>query len=77
MATSFILLLCCVMCSSFLCILFSIYLTRCRGGTPCGVKPIENVPGVENFDVTSMVETHTKYADAIPNILRLIRFCEP
>ena len=33
-----------------------------RGGTQtCGTKPIENVPGVENYDVTNLVESHTKY----------------
>ena len=48
-----------------------------RGGTPCGTKPIQGVPGIENYDVTSMVETHTKYADAIPNILQHVRFSEP
>lgn len=48
-----------------------------RGGTPCGVKPIKDVPGVENYDVTDMVESHTKYADALPNILQHVRFSEP
>eukprot|EP00804_Cyclotella_cryptica_P000429 CCRYP_020670-RB/>CCRYP_020670-RB protein AED:0.04 eAED:0.04 QI:330/0.85/0.75/1/0.57/0.5/8/1053/1250 len=48
-----------------------------RGGTPCGTKPILDVPGVENYDVTSLVESHTKYGDAIPNILKVIRFGEP
>jgi hypothetical protein len=48
-----------------------------RGGTPCGIKPVKDVPGVENYDVTSLVESHTKYADAIPTILQHIRFSEP
>ncbi|KAL7541962.1 hypothetical protein ACHAXR_011403 [Thalassiosira sp. AJA248-18] len=48
-----------------------------RGGTPCGVKAIKDVPGVENYDVTEMVESHMKYADAIPNILQKVRFSEP
>mmetsp|Transcript_18689 Transcript_18689/g.40485 ORF Transcript_18689/g.40485 Transcript_18689/m.40485 type:complete len:192 (+) Transcript_18689:1-576(+) len=48
-----------------------------RGGTPCGTKPIVDVAGVENFDVTNMVESHTKYGDAVPSILQMIRFCEP
>jgi len=48
-----------------------------RGGTPCGTKPIKDVPGVENYDVTHLVESHTKYGDAIPNILQYIRFSEP
>ena len=53
------------------------YCLTLRGGSPCGIKPILDVPGVENYDVTSLVETHTKYADAIPNILKMVRFCEP
>lgn len=48
-----------------------------RGGTPCGTKPILDVPGVENYDVTGLVESHTKYGDAMPNILKMIRFGEP
>lgn len=48
-----------------------------RGGTPCGVKAIKDVPGVENCNVTDLVESHTKYGDAIPNILQRVRFSEP
>jgi len=48
-----------------------------RGGTPCGTKAIKDVPGVENYDVTHLVESHTKYGDAIPNIMQHIRFSEP
>jgi len=48
-----------------------------RGGTPCGIKPIKDVPGVENCDVTSLVESHTKYANAIPSIMQKVRFSEP
>lgn len=48
-----------------------------RGGVPYGTKPAKDVPGVENYDVTSLVESHTKYADAIPSILQHVRFSEP
>ena len=48
-----------------------------RAGIPCGVKPIKDVPGVENYDVTHYVETHTNYADAVPSILQHVRFSEP
>lgn len=48
-----------------------------RGGVPCGTKPIKDVPGVENYDVTCMVESHTKYGDAVPYILQHVRFSEP
>mmetsp|Transcript_26915 Transcript_26915/g.56828 ORF Transcript_26915/g.56828 Transcript_26915/m.56828 type:complete len:1346 (-) Transcript_26915:42-4079(-) len=48
-----------------------------RGGTPCGTRAIEGVPGVENYDVTNMVESHTKYGDAVPYILQHVRFSEP
>jgi len=48
-----------------------------RGGTPCGTKPIKDVPGIENYDVTTLVESHTKYGNAIPSILQLVRFSEP
>jgi len=55
----------------------SSYNVPIRGGTPCGIKPVKDVPGVENYDVTSLVESHTKYADAMPTILQHIRFSEP
>lgn len=48
-----------------------------RGGTPCGTKPIRDVPGIENYDVTCMVESHTKYGDVVPYILQHVRFSEP
>lgn len=48
-----------------------------RGGVPYGTKPAKDVPGVESYDVTSLVESHQKYADAIPSILQHIRFSEP
>jgi hypothetical protein len=48
-----------------------------RAGTPCGVKPVSDVPGLENYDVTHFVESHTNYADAIPGILQHVRFAEP
>ena len=48
-----------------------------RAGIPAGVREVKDVPGIENFDVTQFVETHTKYADAIPSILQKVRFSEP
>ncbi len=48
-----------------------------RAGIPAGIREVRGVPGVENFDVTQFVESHTKYADAIPSILQHVRFSEP
>ncbi len=48
-----------------------------RAGIPAGIREVRGVPGVENFDVTQFVESHTKYADAIPIILQHVRFSEP
>lgn len=48
-----------------------------RGGFPCGIRPIKDVPGVENIDVSDLVESHIRYADAVPRILQRVRFFEP
>ena len=48
-----------------------------RGGFPCGIRPITDVPGVENIDVSDLVESHIRYADAVPRILQRVRFFEP
>jgi len=48
-----------------------------RAGIPAGIREVRGVPGVENFDVTQFVESHTKYADAIPSIMQHVRFSEP
>lgn len=49
------------------------YLFRATGGgllTVAGLSTIENIPGVENFDCTEMVEGHMSYRKAVPKILR-------
>lgn len=49
------------------------YLFRATGGgllSVAGLSPIENIPGIENFDCTEMVEGHMAYRRAVPKILR-------
>lgn len=49
------------------------YLFRATGGgllTVAGISPIENIPGVENFDCTEFIEGHMSYRKAIPRILK-------
>eukprot|EP00538_Stauroneis_constricta_P012562 CAMPEP_0119557630 /NCGR_PEP_ID=MMETSP1352-20130426/9239_1 /TAXON_ID=265584 /ORGANISM="Stauroneis constricta, Strain CCMP1120" /LENGTH=1297 /DNA_ID=CAMNT_0007604767 /DNA_START=274 /DNA_END=4167 /DNA_ORIENTATION=+ len=44
-----------------------------RAGTQtCGTHPIDNIPGIENYNVTDLVEAHAKYGDAVPKILKRI-----
>lgn len=35
-----------------------------------GLAPVENIPGLENFDVTSLVNGHMAYRAAMPRLLR-------
>lgn len=49
------------------------YLFRATGGgllTVAGLSPIENIPGVKNFDCTSFIEGHMSYRQSIPKILK-------
>lgn len=49
------------------------YLFRATGGgllTVAGLSPIENIPGIENFDCTEYVDGHMAYRLAIPRILK-------
>lgn len=49
------------------------YLFRATGGglrNVAGISPIEDIPGVENFDCTKFVEGHMEYRKAIPVILK-------
>jgi hypothetical protein len=49
-----------------------------RGGTQtCGTHPIQNIGGIENFNVTSLVQAHSKYAEAIPRILQRVGLGKP
>ncbi|KAM9887069.1 hypothetical protein OXX69_013452, partial [Metschnikowia pulcherrima] len=51
------------------------YLFRATGGglsTVSGISPIENIPGVENFDCTEYVEGHMSYRKAIPKVLKAL-----
>lgn len=51
------------------------YLFRATGGgllTVAGLSPIENIPGVENFDCTSFIEGHMSYRQSIPRILKAL-----
>lgn len=53
------------------------YLFRATGGgllAVAGISPIENIPGVENFDCTELVEGHMSYRQAIPKILKAMNW---
>lgn len=53
------------------------YLFRATGGgllTVAGISPIENIPGVENFDCTEFIEGHMSYRKAIPRILKSLNW---
>ncbi|KAK0515487.1 hypothetical protein JMJ35_001521 [Cladonia borealis] len=49
------------------------YLFRATGGgirRVAGLAPVENIPGLENIDVTSLVNGHMAYRSAMPKLLR-------
>lgn len=49
------------------------YLFRATGGgllTVGGISPIENIPGIENFDCSKYVDGHMSYRKSIPKILK-------
>ncbi|WYZ42919.1 hypothetical protein EsH8_VI_000618 [Colletotrichum jinshuiense] len=49
------------------------YLFRLTGGGPrkvAGLAPIEDLPWIENFDVTEFVKGHMEYRKAMPRLLR-------
>lgn len=51
------------------------YLFRATGGglqSVAGILPIDNIPGVENFDCTEYVDGHMSYRKAIPSILKAL-----
>lgn len=53
------------------------YLFRATGGgllTVAGISPIENIPGVENFDCTEFIVGHMSYRQAIPRILKSLNW---
>jgi hypothetical protein len=49
-----------------------------RGGTQtCGTSPIQDVEGIENYDVTDLVKAHKNYPEAVPAILERVNFGSP
>ena len=51
------------------------YLFRATGGgirRVAGLAPVENIPGLENIDVTSLVNGHMAYRSAMPKLLRKV-----
>ena len=49
-----------------------------RAGTQtAGTSPIENVDGIENYNVTDLVEAHANYPDAVAPILQRVNFGKP
>ncbi|TDZ30521.1 putative membrane protein [Colletotrichum spinosum] len=49
------------------------YLFRLTGGGPrkvAGLTPIQDLPWIENFDVTEIVKGHMEYRKAMPRLLR-------
>lgn len=46
------------------------------GRKVCGTSKV-NVPGVENYNVTSLIQSHTDYCDAVPDILKLVQYDVP
>jgi len=54
------------------------FLCRGRPGTQtCGTHPIVGVTGIENFNVTNIVESHAEYGDSVPELLQLVGFHKP
>lgn len=50
----------------------------CRGGTKTyGTHPVQNRRDIENYNVTNIVQAHSKYADAVPRILQLVGLGKP
>lgn len=53
------------------------YLFRATSGgilRVAGLAPVEGIPGVENVDVTDLVDGHMAYRTAIPKLLRKVGF---
>lgn len=51
------------------------YLFRATSGgimRVAGLAPVEDVPGLENLDVTNLVDGHMAYRAAMPRLLREI-----
>jgi len=46
------------------------------GRSVCGASKVE-VPGVENYNVTSLIQSHTDYCAAVEDILKLVEFGLP
>jgi hypothetical protein len=53
------------------------YLFRATSGglnTVAGLRPVENVPGLENVDVTDTISGHMSYRSCMPQLLAKVGF---
>jgi hypothetical protein len=52
---------------------------RCAGGIrkTCGTHPVQNIEGVENFEVSEFAPTHDRYLVSLPQILHKVGYSQP
>lgn len=52
---------------------------RCAGGIrkTSGTHPVQNIEGVENYEVSDLVSTHGRYLVTVPQILHKVGYSQP